>query len=482
MSYFSLLTSAGAAALASAVANATAVNLTEVGFGDGGGSVPTPNISTTALVNEVYRTVINSIAQDPGNPGWYIIEAIIPPATGGFWIREFRIDDINGTAIFVGNLPPEYKPAFTEGTTRDSVYRLIVETSNAATINLTVDGSIAAATIDYVDNKFNEFDYKKSVRVATTANTALSGLLTIDGVTLVAGDRVLVRKNTTGSENGIYTAASGAWARATDADTSSKVTPGLMVTVEEGAVNADAVFILSTNRTIILGTTSLAFLRVGEHGSKRITASSTFTVPDGVYSISVSGCAGGGGGAGGGGSSTTTPLVGAGGGGGGAGQSIINTPYSVTPGTSISITIGGGGTAGIGIGGSDGTNGGAGGNTVVGTLVTLTGGTGGAKGIVGSAASHVPGPPGGAGYPQGGYAEDTTANNSSGNGGTGASGPFGGGGGLGRGAADIHGGDATQGYGYGAGGGGGGGMYASTSTLRGGNGSAGLPGLVIIEW
>lgn len=215
--------------------------------------------------------------------------------------------------------------------------------------------------------------------------------------------------------------------------------------------------------------------------TQKFTSNGTFTVPVGVSTIYVSGCAAGGGGGAGGGNSSDNSLIGSGGGGGGAGQPIIRSAYSVTPGDSISITIGGGGSAGAGVSGASGGAGGNGGNTVIGSLVTLTGGSGGAGGITGSSATNIPGPLGGAGYPRGFGASDVTLNNASGNGGSGASGPFGGGGSYGRGAT-FSGQPAHPGYGYGAGGGGGGGVYGQTVTSAGGNGSAGMPGIVIIEW
>jgi hypothetical protein len=214
---------------------------------------------------------------------------------------------------------------------------------------------------------------------------------------------------------------------------------------------------------------------------QKFTSNGTFSVPAGVSTIYVSGCAAGGGGGAGGGNSSSSSLIGSGGAGGGAGQSIIRAAYSVTPGDSIPITIGGGGSGGAGVSGATGGSGGAGGNTVIGTLVTLTGGSGGAGGLSGPSSSNVAGPAGGAGYPRGGHANDTTLNNSSGSGGYGASCPFGGGGSNGRGAT-TNGANASPGYGYGAGGGGGGGTYAQAVTSAGGNGSSGMPGIVIIEW
>jgi len=115
----------------------------------------------------------------------------------------------------------------------------------------------------YVDNLINGTDWKNSVRVATTENIALSGLLTIDGITLVVGDRVLVKDQTTATQNGIYSAASGAWTRATDADTDAKVTAGMSVMVTEGTVQGDSQWRLTTNDAIVLGTTALAFAQIG---------------------------------------------------------------------------------------------------------------------------------------------------------------------------------------------------------------------------
>ncbi|MCZ4324578.1 phage tail protein [Pseudomonas anguilliseptica] len=111
----------------------------------------------------------------------------------------------------------------------------------------------------FVRAELEKLDSKQSVRVATTANIALTGLQTIDGVVLSAGDRVLVKNQGTASQNGIYTAASGAWARAGDADASLEVTPGMLVPVEQGATNGDSLWQLVTDAPITLGTTGLTF-------------------------------------------------------------------------------------------------------------------------------------------------------------------------------------------------------------------------------
>jgi hypothetical protein len=128
-------------------------------------------------------------------------------------------------------------------------------------------GSIA----DQIQDAINKLDHKQSVRFTTTANINLTGLGTQAGgdwsAALTAGDRILVKDQTAGNQNGIYVAASGAWARATDADGNPEVTAGMTVTVTEGATLADTQYELATNDPIVVGTTALTFKLVG-HGAE----------------------------------------------------------------------------------------------------------------------------------------------------------------------------------------------------------------------
>jgi phage-related tail fiber protein len=132
-----------------------------------------------------------------------------------------------------------------------------------------------AATKAYVDAVKQALDIKDSVRAATTANITLSGAQTIDGVSVVAGDRVLVKDQTTGSANGIYVAASGAWTRAADANLSAEVTAGMFVFVEEGTVNGDNGYVLTTNGPITLDTTALVFTQFS--GAGQVSAGNGLT-------------------------------------------------------------------------------------------------------------------------------------------------------------------------------------------------------------
>jgi hypothetical protein len=122
------------------------------------------------------------------------------------------------------------------------------------------DGTAAqdAATKSQVDAAQAGLDAKDSCRVATTANITLSGEQAIDGVTTTT-DRVLVKNQSTASQNGIYVSASGSWARSTDADANAEVTSGLFTFITEGTANGGQGFVLTTDDPITVGTTALAF-------------------------------------------------------------------------------------------------------------------------------------------------------------------------------------------------------------------------------
>lgn len=138
-----------------------------------------------------------------------------------------------------------------------------------------------AATVAQLNAAVQGYSWKQPVRVATTANITLSGAQTIDGVSVVAGDRVLVKNQTAGSANGIYVAATGAWTRATDFDTGAEAL-GAATFVSEGTAQGNSIWLNGTDGPITIGTTALTFVQVG--GGSAYSAGNGIIISGGVIS------------------------------------------------------------------------------------------------------------------------------------------------------------------------------------------------------
>jgi len=206
-------------------------------------------------------------------------------ATSIAGVTELAVDNINinGNTISTtnsnGNLVLD--PNGT-GTIDASSAKII----NVATPTQTTD----AANKSYVDAQLQGLDVKNSVRVATTANGTLASAFangeTIDGISLSTGDRILLKDQSTGSENGIYTVnSSGAPTRATDFDADSEVTGGNFFFVEEGTVNADNGFVMTNDGTVTVGSTALVFTQFS--GAGQVTAGSALTKSGNTLNVGV---------------------------------------------------------------------------------------------------------------------------------------------------------------------------------------------------
>jgi hypothetical protein len=155
------------------------------------------------------------------------------------------------------------------------------KTGGTMTGALTLSGAptidLHAATKAYVDNVVSGINFHQPVRVATTANITLSGTQTIDGVSLSVGDRVLVKDQTTQTQNGIYVVAASAWSRATDADNNptGELAGGDFCLVLEGTAGAGYGYVCSNTSTITVGTTNVTY--VAFNAAKAITAGSGLT-------------------------------------------------------------------------------------------------------------------------------------------------------------------------------------------------------------
>ncbi|HHG3653755.1 TPA: phage tail protein, partial [Escherichia coli] len=210
-----VITDTGAQKLAQAAApDGKPVRLTHMAVGDGGGALPTPDSKQTRLVHEVWRHTVNRVILDATHQNRIIAELVIPPETGGFWIREIGVFDEHGDLIAVGNTAESYKPAVAEGSGRAQTFRTILTVSSTATVALTVDNTMVMATVDYVDNKLKE--HEQSRRHPDASLTAkgfvqLSSATNSDSETLAATPKAV--KVAYDLANGKYTAQDATTAR-----------------------------------------------------------------------------------------------------------------------------------------------------------------------------------------------------------------------------------------------------------------------------
>ncbi len=238
----------------------------------------------------IYNTTTDTIKVYTGSAFVSIPHTIV--SGGGEGIAEaLTVSESNGTITLTlnvadtdsaGLLPAAMWQMLTDATSDATASKLVKRDSNGNAKVATPTDSAHIATKGYVDAARQGLDVKQSVRVATTEPINLASDLeagdTIDGVTLVAGDRVLVKNQSTALENGIYVAVtSGAASRSSDANGTAdtgELKPGTFTFVEEGSANADKGFVVSTNGTITIDSTSIAWTQFSGAGS--------FTAGDGI--------------------------------------------------------------------------------------------------------------------------------------------------------------------------------------------------------
>lgn len=469
--YFAILTAVGEAKLANATALGTQLQISRMAVGDGNGTLPTPNRSQTALLNERYRADLNTLQVDPLNTSQIIAELVIPETEGGYWLREMGLYDAAGDLLAVSNCPPSYKPQLAEGSGRTQVLRMVLIVSSTAAVQLKIDPSVVLATRAYADSVITvhqaaadphpQYKLRGAVTTLTgsaTITAAQIGLLLLDAsggnrtFTLPAasaglGVRELVVRRIDLSANALVIVANGA----------DKL---LLDTIAEAAGQASTVLLFAGD-----------FLRLRSDGAGKwwcvgqaqlpgsiasgfvvypSTGSFTFSVPPVLRSgrrfakVIVKG------GGGGGGYWNASPSASGGGGGGVSEKRVSLSGVSTVP-----VTVGIGGTGAV----LNGYSGSAGGTSSFGAYCSATGGAAGTASGNGSA---------------GGMGTGGDLNYSIGDGGAAVAGPSGSiFGGAGGGAVSIY--AATDSGRPRAPGCGGGGRTGSA-------GANGADGLVLIQW
>jgi hypothetical protein len=226
------------------------------------GSIANDKLSNSAIT-------INGTSTSLGGSRTLGSDDIAEGSTNKYFTDE-RAQDAIGTVVGTGLDYDDSTGAISVDPSEFALSAIGAPTGNVSLATYKITGlgtptdATDAATKSYVDTAVVGIDWKASVRLATTENVSMSNDLEdggeLDGVNLQTGDRILVKNQSTASQNGIYVVKSmGAPDRATDADTGAEVTSNFAVFVEEGTTQADSGWVLTNNGAITVGTTALTF-------------------------------------------------------------------------------------------------------------------------------------------------------------------------------------------------------------------------------
>ena len=205
--------------------------------------------------NELLNVRLQNLASAPGSPavGQTYYDTTDQTAkfyNGSAWI-PFDASKVANGSISLAKLVSD--PLARANHTGTQVASTISDFSTA--VNAIVDPKIESAAAG--------IDSKQSVRVVANANISLSGTQTIDGVVLSVGERVLVRGQSTATQNGVYVVSAGAWGRAADADQNYELTPGAFWFVEEGVTYGKSQWRIENTGAITIGSTSITINQFG---------------------------------------------------------------------------------------------------------------------------------------------------------------------------------------------------------------------------
>lgn len=153
MNYNTIPTEVGATKLRNASLLGKKISITRVAFGDGDGSEYTPTGLESNLKKQVYECPPTRIAEEGENQSWIEIEAVIPHNVGGWHLREVGCFDDDGDLIFIGNLPPSFKPSGEAGVIKDLVFEMIYDAVAADVVQIKIDPNVVIATRKYVDEQ-----------------------------------------------------------------------------------------------------------------------------------------------------------------------------------------------------------------------------------------------------------------------------------------------------------------------------------------
>ncbi|EQC0634448.1 phage tail protein [Salmonella enterica] len=520
--FFTILTAAGRAKIAAALAEQKQIVLQTMVVGDGNGKYVEPSESQTKVEHEVWRGQLNTLKIAPENPAWVIAEAVLPEAVGGWYVREVGLLDKDGVLIAIGKFPETYKPKLPAGASKQIVIRAVMEVTNAAAVTLMVDPSLVMATVEYVDLSIEEHEKSHNHPDATLTqkgftqlNSSINSTLETQAATPKAVKAAMDKANEALEKAGADKAHKHAWGDITgvpdgtltqkgvvklnnatnSTSTTEAATPSAVkaaydlangkaagnhkhpwgditdvpdgTTAQKGVVKLNsATNSTSTTEAATPSAVKAAYDKasaaapINHTHYQFFTANGTFTVPDGVTRVFVEVLGGGGGGGGGCGSPASYNFNYFPGWPGGNGEMKVDI-ITVIPGGKYAVSVGSGGVGGVG--GTQDFN-----NSTAHVDFGSPGIKGGDSAFISAIAK------GGAGGAGGGFSRDIPGGSDSRAGENGMDSPFGQGGSS---VAFSNGGNAS---GYGAGGGGGASpTWHGDLSFSGGRGSNGF---VKISW
>lgn len=243
---------------------------TAIGITNGAGSITINNTGVTSAIGTAGNITVSSAT---GAVTFNLATAGSPVSDQFVKITTDTFGRVTATsAVVAGDITPLINSTYVQKAGDTMTGNLVMSGGSTQVVlpNAPVAGT-DAANKNYVDAAIAGLSWKQSVRAATTVNGALSTAFangqTIDGVTLATGDRILIKNQTTQTENGIYIVqVSGAPVRSSDANTGAELV-GASVYVDQGTANADSGWAQSTNAPITIGATNIVWAQFSGSGA-----------------------------------------------------------------------------------------------------------------------------------------------------------------------------------------------------------------------